>query len=646
MIALESRIMQQDTELDLIRDELVKAMRLAEQGKHRQTIDLCVRTMKTATQKSLPLPEGFVAALLTRMGLSMAAQGEVEQAVLHYRLAEGVLLRRKESLRQVRERYEVVLYSTDDDLRLLLADIYQALGAVFEIRQEPDRSITYYRQAYKIAESMESIGLAWRALHAIAQNYQARNMWQDLRETALELLTVNARDPQPSREIIARRFLAQTYGKTSSLQEMLTELTRIVEVGRASGHPDLPYDERALARAQQTLNARAENGTAIVPTSSAPLTLVDGDSPRGSRTMEIPAIRPGTGGMRSVPTSPEATEMPNDLIHSIGIEMENEQGANEAIFVLQTRHFEHAASLFQWFRPALLAVNIPSMHQIPHDGLNLPSQGQLHIEWSLHDLKPNILLGTALLSEMQVEKMEEANRASRRLTIYLEGRDGPFGKRKRLLLPGMFEPYVLDWRGMTGVVRYMRRTYMQETEQLSPQEAHHLLTLLQLQIKEGLLATGIYREMGFIYRQIGDFDSALHCFREEIALSLGKDGIPGSHSAQSFRQMGLIFMEREEDDLAFDALRMALAINPNSFESLTALGTLVKDPAEALRYLGRAWRIRKSDTTWADVIKTAAARFNRTQQQIEQAVSIVAVQVDLSVRYEFERAALVRLGIV
>jgi tetratricopeptide (TPR) repeat protein len=192
----------------------------------------------------------------------------------------------------------------------------------------------------------------------------------------------------------------------------------------------------------------------------------------------------------------------------------------------------------------------------------------------------------------------------------------------------------------------MRRTSMRETEQLTPQEAHHLLTLLQLQVKEGLLATGIYREMGFIYRQVDDFDSALGCFREEIGLSIGKDGIPGSHSAQSFRQMGQIYTERGEDDLAFDALRMALAINPNSFDSLTALGTLVKDPAEALRYLGRAWRIRKGDPTWADVVKTAAARFNRTQQQIEQAVAIVAVQVDLSVRYEFDRASLVRLGIV
>jgi tetratricopeptide (TPR) repeat protein len=645
MIALESRNMQQDNELDFIRDELVKAMRLAEQGKHRQAIDTCLRSMKTASQKSLPLPEGFVAALLTRIGLSMAAQGEMEQASYHYRLAEGILLRRKDSLRQVRQRYEIALYSTDDDLRLLLADIYQALGGVYEIRQEPDRAINYYRQALKIAQSMDSTGLAWRAVHAIAQSYQARSQWADLKNTAEELLRVNEREPQATREIIARRFLAQSYGKTSCLPEMLDELTRIVEIGRASGHPDLPYDERALARAQQTLSGQSsETGSAIVSVQSSALVRSDAEQ-RITRTMELQPVRPGGAAPRSTPTPPEATEMPNDLIHGIQIEMENEHGAQEAVFVLQTRHFETGANLLQWFRPALLAVNIPSMRQLPHHGLNLPTNGQLYLEWSLHDLKPNALLNTLTLTEAQVEKLEEANRETRRLTIYLEGRDGPFGKRKRVLLPGVFDPYLLDWRGMTGVVRYLRHEYMKDTDKLSEQEAHHLLTLLQMQVKDGFLASGVYREMGFIYRLVGDLDSALHCFREEIAFSIDQDGVPGVQATQSLRQMGLIHMQRREDDLAFDALRLALAINPNSFDALTAMGTLHRDPAEALRYLGRAWRIRRTDPVWKDVINTAAARFSRTPQQIEQAAAIVAVQVDLTVRYEFDRSALVRLGI-
>ncbi len=647
MIALESRIMQQDTQLDLIRDELVKAMRLAEQGKHRQSVDVCLRSMKTAAQKSLPLPEGFVAALLTRMGLSMAAQSEVEQAVEHYRLAEGVLLRRKDSVYQVRERYEVVLYTTDDDLRLLLADIYQALGAAFEMRQEPDRAITYFRQAFKIADSMQNPGLAWRALHAIAQNYQARSLWTDLRETANDLLQLNSRDPQPSREIIARRFLAQTFGKMSALQEMLTELTRIVEIGRNSGHPDLQYDERALARAQQALATRAsEPGSAIVPAQSAQTSVVEIEGVRSTRTMEIAAARVGTGALRSTPTPLAATQVPTDLIHTISLETENEKGAQDAVFVLHTRHLEHAANLFRWFHPSVLTLNIPSLRQLPHSGINIPSQGHLRVEWSLSDLKPNALLNASILTEAQVEKMEAANRESQRLTVYLEGKDGKFGKRKRILLPDKFEPCLLDWRGVTGIVRYLRRVYLGERERLSVQEAHHLLTLLQLQTNDGFLATGLQQEMGIIHRMVGDLNAAMQCFRDEIALNIGKDGIPGSHTSQSLRQMGLIHMQRDEDDLALDALGVALAINPNSFDSLTAMGTLVKDPAEALRHLGRAWRIRKEDSSWAEVIKTAAARLNRTPEQIEQAVGIVAVQIDLSARFDFDAAALTRLGIL
>jgi hypothetical protein len=44
-------------------------------------------------------------------------------------------------------------------------------------------------------------------------------------------------------------------------------------------------------------------------------------------------------------------------------------------------------------------------------------------------------------------------------------------------------------------------------------------------------------------------------------------------------------------------------------------------------------------------MEEAAQNFNRTVPQIEQAVAIIATQVDLSSRYEFDRSALARLGI-
>jgi tetratricopeptide (TPR) repeat protein len=105
-------------------------------------------------------------------------------------------------------------------------------------------------------------------------------------------------------------------------------------------------------------------------------------------------------------------------------------------------------------------------------------------------------------------------------------------------------------------------------------------------------------------------------------------------------------MERGQNDKAHDAFMTALAVNPNSYDTLTAIVGIIDDPTEALRFLGRAYRIRKQDDAWAGVVEEAAARFDRTPEQIEQAAAIIATQVDLSSRFDFDPASLKRLGLV
>lgn len=632
-----------DQELDFIRDELVKAMRLAEQGKHRQSVDVCARSLRNAAQKAMPLPEGFVGALLTRMGLSLAAQSDWDDALFHYRLAEGVLLRRKESIRQVRSRYHIALYSTDDDLRLLLADIYQALGQLYDARDEGERASAHYKQAFKIAQSMDNIGLSWRSLATLASSLQGRGEWNDLLGVAERMLRLNQRDPQPSREIMARRYMAQAFGRTGCMDDMLAELERIVAISRETGHPDLHNDERALARAQQAI-------LGLESEASKPLSIItiEPEQVRLTTSGEVHVLpRPsGAAAARTNPTPLEATQCPADLIHGIHIEAQSEGGAREAVFVLQTRHMEQAMSLFQYFRPALLPISIPGMRQLGDRGVNLPNGGQILLEWSLPDLLPNVLLHSDVVSDSLHDALEYTNRDNRRLSVFLEGREGRFGRRKRMPLTGLFDPYVLDWRGITGVVRFLRRSYLAANGVLSDQEAFHLITLLQMPLKDGLQATGIYREMGFIYRLIRDLDSAVGSFQEEIAFSLNKDGMPSSHVAQAFRQLGLIHMERGDRTKAHDALMAGLAVNPNSYDTLTAIAGITDDATEALRFLGRAYRIRTQDDSWLGVVEEAAMHFDRTTEQIEQAAAIVATQVDLSTRFEMDRTALARLGIL
>jgi len=635
----------QEHELDLIRDELVKAMRLAEQGKHRQAVDVCTRCLRNAEQRAIPLPEGFVGALLTRMGLSMAALSEWDDALDHYRLAEGILLRQKDTIRETRNRFHIALYRTEDDVRLLLADIYQALGQAYEAREEWDLAVDYFKRAFKMAQAMENIGLAWRALNALAMDHQTRNLWPDLASLAERMLQLNALDPQPTREIVARRYLAQAYGRTGYLNEMLTELERIVAIGRETGYADLASDERVLARAQ-----RMVLDDDVDDADSVSLVTVNSDRALVSSTIEIPALEAPVAPPvpHSNPTPPELTECPPDLIHGIQIETSNDHGARAAVFVLQTRYLERAAALLNMFRISLLPASIPGMAELEDAGLELPQGGQIFVEWSLHDLMPDTLLASMTIPDDQHDVLEYANRESRSLSIYLEGKEGsgPFAKRKRVPLPDLFSPYVLDWCGIVGVVRLLRRRYVQANGGVSAQQARHLITLLETPIKDGLPATGLYREMGLIYRLIKDFDQALYWLKQEIIFNTDSAGMPTIHTSPAFRQIGLIYREREEYDLARAAFSAALAVDPNSYETLTALAGIMDDPTDAMRYLGRAYRIRKQDSSWPRVIEAAASKHDRTVEQVEQAAAIIATQVDLSSRYEWNRAALSRLDIV
>ncbi|MCC6614611.1 MAG: hypothetical protein IT320_14110 [Anaerolineae bacterium] len=635
----------QDHELDLIRDELVKAMRLAEQGKHRQAIDVCTRCLRNAQQRAVPLPEGFVGALLTRMGLSMAAVGEWDDALDHYRLAEGILSRQKDAIREVRAQFQVALYRTEDDVRLLLADIYQAFGQAYEAREEWELAVDYFKRAFKMAQAMENVGLAWRALNALAMDHQMRDLWPDLISLGERMLQLNALDPQPSREIVARRYLAQAYGRTGYLNEMLVELERIVAIGRETGYADLASDERVLARAQRMVANDDDESV-----NSVSLVTVSPDRAVVTQSAEVPVLgEPVVAPVpHSNPTPPEMTECPPDLIHGIQIETTNEPGARDAVFVLQTRYLERAATLLNMFRITLLPISVPSMAELGDVDLDLPQGGQIFVEWSLHDLMPDTVLASVTIPDEQHDVLEYVNRETRQLTVYLEGKEGsgPFGKRKRVPLPDLLSPYMLDWCGIVGVVRFLRRRYVQANGGLSAQEARHLITLLETPIKDGLPATGIYREMGLIYRLVNDLDQALRCLKEEILFNMDADGMPSIHTSQAFRQMGLIYRERGEHELAKDAFMAALAVNPNSYETLTALAGILDDPTDSMRYLGRAYRIRKQDSSWARVIEEAAAKHDRTVSQVVQAAAIIATQVDLSSRYEWDRGVLVRLDIL
>jgi len=303
----------------------------------------------------------------------------------------------------------------------------------------------------------------------------------------------------------------------------------------------------------------------------------------------------------------------------------------QPVFVLQAAPYDEWFDTVRKFTVTLLPVHLAAMRRLSlAPGTRLPSQGDIMIELAFEDRAPDSSAADVVLTHDQAQVLAQANKASRTITLMLEGKTGLFGKVQTAFLPGTWPAYVLDWDGILGYVFYVRSALQATQQNLDQASARPLLSALEERVEAGGPATGLYTEMGYICRCLEDWTQAIHYYREEITLNQQTDGRLGIGAMKACQNLGVVYKKRGEYDRALACFHLALSLNPNYFEALVSIAGLLRDQDLFLACLSRAARVRPSDPHIGAAIQGAGGAFGVPAERLVGRIEALARQMDLA----------------
>lgn len=484
-----------------------------------------------------------------------------------------------------------------------LAYLYESMGLAYDNSDRFSTAQTFYQQAIEGHQQRNDMTSAARVWEHVAVHRQRREDWENLQVAAEQLLALAEKSQDVNRQIRALQFLAQASWNQLRMLAALEYLKRVVELEQQGQHPDLSHDEQMLANFRRLLGELLQKRLAQA-------------QPVRAKVLPDPA--------RFQPLA--------ELCTGITVQKSVERGAPQLLFVIQTRKFDLALQALQLFHLTLLPLNVQFMRQISGpDNKMFPQEADFWIEWALSDLTSTSLWRT-VLRPAERDAWAALNAQSPRFMIVLEEeKRGLFGKPRREAVPGLYEPYRLDWQGIEGVATYLRSSW----REVNPARIQAVLELLQQRLDEHGPAAGLLTQMGFLYRVVGQLDQAEKCYLEEIRLGLRADGLPGPGAWTALCNLGTVYKKQQALERARLSYRLALLMNPNYFEVLLSLPGILEPLDHQLLCLGRAWRLRPTDPLLKAAVRNLCTEYPHAVDETARLIREIGQAMDLSRPLEY-----------
>lgn len=316
-----------------------------------------------------------------------------------------------------------------------------------------------------------------------------------------------------------------------------------------------------------------------------------------------------------------------DLFNKISVQIQTERGSPQLVFVIHTKHLEQASDLLRMYHLSPLPISIPMMKSLPlPPGYKIPTGGDLVIDWSLDDPNPDLIINNVVIPHNMYVPLAQANFDSKSFTVILEEKGGVFGKTRTEVVPGIYESYFLDWDGVLGIAVYIRRGW----RNVSRKNVEGLLDAIRIRFEDNGIATGLFTEMGYLYRLNEDWKSAAECYLQEIKFGLRSNDWPGLGTIKALGNLGVVFKRFEDYSKARDCFIVALMLNPNFFEGLMSVAGILENPETALKCLSRAYVIRPDDPRLPQAFESAATVLRQPTEKILKFAKKFGSQLDLS----------------
>ncbi len=581
----------------VVEEKYNQGLVFAQQRKFQQALAAFNSCLQVASENHTPLYIEQFINILMEVAFCHADLLNRDEALRTYISIEKLLKKEQDWFKLIPKGIEVVIPISYNPLPQL-GSLYESMGIAYDNANDFMRASGYYQQAIDIFMQLDDKPRAARTCHYIAAGCRRREDWVTLQLVGENLLALHEPVGNLNGMIEAWQCLAQARMNQGYPLEMLEYQKLAVTAEKQINHPDSARDEKIL-------NEFIENFSAHLRKK-----VISQQRPQKPNPFERGRVYPWP-----------------ELFEKISVRKVVERGLPELVFVVHTQHFDAAAYLLHVFRMTLLPVNIPLLRQLPHvPGTEFPEGGYLMIEWSFADLDPGHVLDKTVIPQGLQDQLAEANSRSKGFTVILEEKSGRFGRIRSDTIPGTFEPYLIDWDGALGYVTYVRWAW----RTVSKARVDLLLQAIQGRLASKGPATGLYTEMGYLYRLNEEWGKAIDCYLREIRFGLTQDGRPGVGTMQAFCNLGVIYKKTGEPARARDCFAVALHLNPNYFEPLISIAGVLDDLMMQLMCLSRAQRIRPDDPVIpVSIHNLCGVRLNAIEE-VGRWVKDMSSEIDLS----------------
>ncbi len=306
-----------------------------------------------------------------------------------------------------------------------------------------------------------------------------------------------------------------------------------------------------------------------------------------------------------------------------------ENGEPIPVFVFETENFDVAKEALKTWYLSPTVINIPFLHSLPFKIVGIdPGAGFLRVEWVFEDFDPDHAYEMHLSKE-QVQRLANANDIANAFRIILEEKKGRFRKKQTLRVSGKYPAYKLDWSGITGALFYIRNT-------MAPDRVKDWVYAVLPRIVDAIeagemaIATGLYTEIGYLYRLIEEWEKAANYYEKEIVLGMQPDGNLGKGCMKALCNLGVVYKKHRQYDTASNCFFLALHLNPNYFEVLISFAGIINKPQIALKCLARAYRIRPQNPYFYEAFDNVCNGLNLSKESAEKAIEQYMKEVEFS----------------
>lgn len=313
-------------------------------------------------------------------------------------------------------------------------------------------------------------------------------------------------------------------------------------------------------------------------------------------------------------------------------------------FLFVTRHTDQLKRLFTLFPVSILTMDVPTMRGMPlSPDIVLPDDASLRIEFSLDDVQPDDLLWEMYIPAEKRWQMLALNLKSRSLNIGI--RDSASGKV--LPIPGRQTPHIMDWSGVSGLVRAIQAANTRQGGSgWRKENAHNIIEGMEDVINRyGGYVTGLHANMGLVYRELGELDKAKPCYMREIRGAQRKDGSFARSAMLGFNNLAVVYKKEGAFDKSVQCFQLALALNPNYFEALISIAGLIPDIKQSTAYLGRAYRLQPESPIWGLLLHNMAEAHQLTPERVYDLVYEQAEEASLETAL-FDKAILKQIKLM